>query len=58
MKQADLLKPRLTTIKFDSEKLGKIATETILKMIKKEEVEKLQSVDAKFIEGESVSDMN
>lgn len=53
-----LLKPRLTTIKFDSEKLGKIATETILKMIKKEEVEKLQSVDAKFIEGESVYDMN
>lgn len=55
---SNLLKPRLTTIKFDSEKLGKIATETILKMIKKEDVEKIQSVEAKFIEGESVSDMN
>ena len=55
---SNLLKPRLTTIKFDSEKLGKIATETILKMIKKEDVEKIQSVEAKFIEGESVYDMN
>lgn len=52
--ESTLLKPRLTTLRFDSYGLGYLGAETLLKMIKGEPVPKKQIVDYKLLEGESV----
>ncbi len=52
--ESELLKPRLTTLRFDSYAMGYLGAETLLKMIRKEPVPKKQIVDFTFIEGESV----
>lgn len=53
--ESALLKPRLTTVHFDSYGLGYLGAETLLKKIKGEPVPKKQIVDFHLIEGESVS---
>lgn len=49
-----LLKPELTTLKFDSYALGHLGAETLLKVIRQEPVPKRQMVDYTLIEGGSV----
>ncbi len=50
----ELLEPRLTSIRFDSIQGGICCAETIISMIERKRVEKVQYIDYKFIEGESV----
>lgn len=52
--ESELLRPQLTTLKFDSYAMGYLGAETLLKMIKKEPVPKKQIVGYEFIRGESV----
>ena len=52
--ESALLKPPLTTLKFDSYAMGYLGAETVLKMIRGEPVPKKQIVDYTFIEGKSV----
>ena len=52
--ESTLLKPELTTLRFDSYGLGYLGAETILKMIHREPVPKKQIVDYRIIEGGSV----
>ena len=52
--ESALLKPPLTTLKFDSYAMGYLGAETVLKMIRGEPVPKKQIVDYAFIEGKSV----
>ena len=52
--ESTLLKPELTTLRFDSYALGYLGAETMLKAIRKEPVPKRQVVDFTFIEGKSV----
>lgn len=52
--ESALLKPALTTLKFDSYGVGYLGAETLLKMIRGEMVPKRQIVDYVFIQGESV----
>lgn len=52
--ESALLKPELTTLKFDSYAMGYLGAETLLKMIKGEPVPKKQVVDFTLIEGTSV----
>lgn len=52
--ESALLKPRLTTLKFDSYAMGYLGAETLLKMIREEPVPKKQTVDFELIEGDSV----
>lgn len=52
--ESTLLKPELTTLRFDSYGLGYLGAETILKMIREEPVPKKQIVDYTMIEGGSV----
>ena len=52
--ESTLLKPELTTLKFDSYGLGYLGAETLLKMIREEPVPKKQIVGYEMIEGESV----
>ena len=52
--ESELLKPQLTTLKFDSYALGYLGAETVLKMVREEPVPKKQIVDYKIVEGESV----
>ncbi|MDO4295657.1 MAG: LacI family DNA-binding transcriptional regulator [bacterium] len=52
--ESSLLRPPLTTLKFDSYGLGYLGAETLLKMIKGEPVPKKQVVDFSFLLGESV----
>ena len=52
--ESTLLKPELTTLRFDSYGLGYLGAETILKMIREEPVPKKQIVDYRMIEGGSV----
>lgn len=54
--ESALLKPELTTLRFDSYGLGYLGAETILKMIREEPVPKKQIVDYKVIQGESVKE--
>ncbi|WP_235846387.1 LacI family DNA-binding transcriptional regulator [Merdibacter massiliensis] len=51
---SELITPRLTTVRFDSEYSGKCCARTILRMINGEEVQPIQYVNYTFIEGESV----
>lgn len=41
-KISDVVTPRLTTIKYNNEMTGKLAAETIIKLIRNEEVPKIQ----------------
>ena len=52
--ESTLLKPELTTLKFDSYGLGYLGAETLLKIIREEPVPKKQIVDYHMIEGGSV----
>lgn len=52
--ESTLLKPELTTLKFDSYALGHLGAETLLKVIRQEPVPKRQMVDYTLIEGGSV----
>ena len=52
--ESTLLKPELTTLKFDSYGLGYLGAETLIKMIREEPVPKKQIVGYQMIEGESV----
>lgn len=51
---SELLSPRLTTVRFDTEYSGKCCARTILRMINGEDVQPIQYVNYTFIEGESV----
>ncbi len=51
---SELLTPRLTTVRFDTEYSGKCCARTILRLIRHEEVQPVQYVNYTFIEGESV----
>ena len=52
--ESTLLNPALTTLKFDSYRVGTLGAETLLKMISGGKVPKKQSVGFEFVEGESV----
>ena len=56
--ESTLLKPDLTTLRFDSYGLGYLGAETILKMIHREPVPKKQIVDYKMMEGHSVKEQS
>lgn len=49
-----LIQPRLTTVKFDNEKAGFLAAKTILDLINKHTVDKVQIISYEFMEGDSV----
>lgn len=49
-----LITPSLCTIRFDNEHAGVLAGESLLKLIKKEEIEHTQKIHYQFIEGGSV----
>ena len=53
-KISDVVTPRLTTIKYNNEMTGKLAAETIIKLIRNEEVPKIQKIDYEFLDRESV----
>lgn len=52
-----LLTPELCTIRYDSEKVGIVTGETILKLIQREEVKKKQLIGYTFIEGKSIKNI-
>ena len=52
--EGELLKPPLTTLKFDSYALGYLGAETLLKMVREEPVPKKQVVDYQVIIRESI----
>ena len=52
--ESTLLNPSLTTVKFDSYRVGTLGAETLLKMISGEQVSGKQTVGFEFIEGGSV----
>ena len=52
--ESELLKPRLTTLRFDSYALGYLGAETLIRLLRGEIVAKKQVVDYIFLEGESV----
>lgn len=56
--ESALLKPELTTLKFDSYGIGYLGAETLLKVMKGEPVPKKQIVDYTFIRGGSVKGDN
>lgn len=49
-----LISPSLTTIQFNNKNMGKMAADTIIKLINGEKVPKLQTTDFDFIEKNSV----
>lgn len=53
-KISELINPRLTTIKFDNERAGELAAESILKLIKGEEIPKIQKIGFEFLDRESI----
>lgn len=52
--ESTLLKPQLSTLKFDSYAVGYLGAETLLKLIRREPVPQKQTVGFTFIEGQSV----
>lgn len=54
MEYENILIPKPTLIQFDPYKTGVLSAKTLIKLIKKEEVEKTQTVSYHFIEGKSV----
>ncbi len=55
---ANLVTPPLTTIKFENEKTGQIAAQTIIDLIAEKEVSELQTIGYEFIKSESVKKDN
>lgn len=55
---ASLITPKLVSVRFDSEKAGKIAASTIIDMIYKKEIDKQVIIDYQFMNGDSVKDLN
>ncbi len=53
---SEILTPKLSTVRYDSDTAGYLAGETMIKMINHEPVSKTQVVDYTFIEGESVKE--
>lgn len=51
---SDIITPRLTTIKFNNEKAGILAGESIIKLINGEEIPKIQKIDFEFLDRESI----
>lgn len=55
---SELLSPKLTTVRYDSDTAGYLSAETMLKLIKEEPVPRTQIIGYDFIEGESMQDMS
>ena len=53
---SEILTPKLSAVRYDSDTAGYLAGETMIKMINQEPVSKTQVVDYTFIEGESVKE--
>lgn len=53
-KVSDIITPRLTTVKFNNEKAGELAAESIIKLINNEEIPKVQRIDFEFLDRESI----
>lgn len=53
-KISDVVTPRLTTIKYNNEMTGELAAETIIKLIRDEEVPKIQKIGYEFLDRESI----
>lgn len=49
----DIIDPKLTTVKFDNEKAGKMAAETIVNLIEERKEQILKKIEFKLIEGDS-----
>ncbi|MEG0366106.1 MAG: LacI family DNA-binding transcriptional regulator [Coprobacillus sp.] len=49
--------PSLTTVRFDNEKTGQLASQTIVHLIEEKPVEQLQFIDYQINEGKSVKDI-
>lgn len=54
-KVSDIIIPSLTTVRFFNEMTGKLAAESIVKLIGNLEIEKLQSIGFEFLERKSVA---
>ena len=52
------MKRILTTIRYNSVKVGKVSVDTMIMMIEGSKVDKLQVIDFDFIDGDSVEDIN
>ncbi|MDD8047984.1 MAG: LacI family DNA-binding transcriptional regulator [Thomasclavelia sp.] len=55
---SQLIDPSLCTIRFENEKAGEVAGETIIKLINEEEVPLLQVIGYKLINGESIKEIS
>lgn len=53
-KISDIITPRLTTIKFNNEKAGELAAESIIKLVNDEDIPKIQKIDFEFLDRESI----
>ena len=51
---ANLVTPSLTTIKFENEKTGQIAAQTMLNLIAEKKVSELQTIGYELIKSDSV----
>lgn len=51
---SDMITPRLTTIKFNNERAGILAGESIIKLINGEDIPKIQKIDFEFLDRESI----
>ncbi|MGL5989430.1 LacI family DNA-binding transcriptional regulator [Cetobacterium sp.] len=55
-KVSDLIVPQLTTIRFFNDLTGKLAAESIVKLILQETIPKIQTINFEFLKRKSVSD--
>ncbi len=53
-KISDIITPRLTTIRFQNDKTGELAAESMIKLINGENIPKVQKVEFEFLDRESV----
>lgn len=53
-KISDLIVPSLTTIRFFNSLTGELAAESIIKLLNKEELPKIQKIGFEFLEGKSI----
>lgn len=57
-KISDLICPSLTTIKFYNSLTGELAAESIVKLLNKENIPKIQKIEFEFLERKSVKKLN
>lgn len=57
-KISDLISPSLTTIKFYNSLTGELAAESIVKLLNKENIPKIQKIEFEFLERKSVKKLN